>query len=147
MSLHTFTQHPRSRLGLQTPHHVLSCETEEATSLPGLGLGPADLSSVTRMLPAALCGHVGCILSRGTPQRKPVGAGVQPRLSRPSYLPYRCVDCYKKGAHFSHFLLLTGEGEISAPGLHVSQTPDRQDQWPFNSSWSHSREAITQCEL
>lgn len=97
MSLHTFTQHPRSRLGLQTPHHVFSCETEEATSLPGPRLGPADLSSVTRMLPAALCGHVGCILSRGTPQRKPVGAGVPPRLSWPSYLPTGAVTITRKG--------------------------------------------------
>lgn len=46
-------------------------------------MGPTALSSgessVTSMLTAAMCGCRGCALSPGTPQRKPEGAGIQPR--------------------------------------------------------------------
>lgn len=55
---------------------------EEGTYLPELGVGPTDLRSgersVPSMLTAAMCGYTGCASSRGTPQRKPVGAGIQP---------------------------------------------------------------------
>lgn len=71
------------------------------------------------MLAAAVWG-MGGALSQGTPQRKPVGAGIQPRAGLACHLPY-----YREGtALITCCGLLVKKKFLPLLGLHMAQTLD-----------------------